>query len=248
MESTLNSSTAAEPLSSSIQAEQAPQGEHRPRAYLVNHGSFSPVHRHHVVMMLKAKERLEADGFEVVAGVLGITHAGWIERKGAAAIKDDHRVATIRLACEEEHAQHWLKPDERGVHVGSCWRLDEQYTKAEIQQVWPGAICFCVMGADVVSRWHTSGWRSFDAASGYNLVVVGRAGMMDRATEDQFKSWDGRNRFYYVQTLDGDFSSTRVRQAMEKRDIAELQQLCHESVASYLLAIPREQLFVDQKI
>eukprot|EP00971_Amphidinium_carterae_P010749 212355-Amphidinium_carterae.2 len=41
---------------------------------IVAHGSFNPVHFGHIHMMIRAKERLEEDGLQVVAGVMALAH------------------------------------------------------------------------------------------------------------------------------------------------------------------------------
>lgn len=228
-----DSSAAVDSSSSTGYKDQA--GERR--AYLVNHGSFNPVHRHHLEMMVKAKERLEQAGYEVVAGVLGIANASWIQRKGAKAMKDGHRVATIQLACDEENVSHWLRPDGRGVEVGNAWGLDDWYTRADMHSIWPESVGFVVMGADVMSY----NWRKLK--NGDNVVVVGRAGT-DSAMEEEFQRWDGHGGFYYVETLPGLFSSTRVRQALETQDEQELRELCHAKVSDYLLGHSPDELFM----
>ena len=42
-------------------------------AIIISHGSFNPVHRHHLMMMETAKHCLEENGFEVKYGVMAIT-------------------------------------------------------------------------------------------------------------------------------------------------------------------------------
>ena len=42
-------------------------------AIIVCHGSFNPVHHHHIEMMVAAKTRLENEGFTVVKGLMGVT-------------------------------------------------------------------------------------------------------------------------------------------------------------------------------
>ena len=72
-------------------------------AFLVCHGSFNPVHNGHLAIMTAAQRILERDGYRVVASILAPTDRAHIMGKGAAAMVDEHRYETLRMACRETH-------------------------------------------------------------------------------------------------------------------------------------------------
>merc|ERR1719265_371509 len=70
-------------------------------AFLVNHGSFNPPHFGHIVMMERARNRLEREGFHVAFGVLGLASEHHVRQKGAECLPDDTRGELCSLICEE---------------------------------------------------------------------------------------------------------------------------------------------------
>ena len=52
-------------------------------AFILNQGSFNPVHTQHLFLMAHAKQHLEEQGFEVVRGLLAITPQKRLIKKGA---------------------------------------------------------------------------------------------------------------------------------------------------------------------
>ena len=64
------------------------------------HGSFNPVHRHHLKAMEKAREVLNEKGIEVRKGLMAITPSKRLRQKGAEAMTDEHRLEALKIGCE----------------------------------------------------------------------------------------------------------------------------------------------------
>ena len=67
---------------------------------LVTHGSFNPVHRGHIDMMLAARAALEKQGRRVVAAEMAITGFGRIHGKNSAALSEERRLQLLQLAVQ----------------------------------------------------------------------------------------------------------------------------------------------------
>ena len=82
-------------------------------AILLSHGSFNPVHIHHIGMMKQAKNILESKGYIVVLGIMAITHNRCLQKKRCEIMKPRHRMQALRLACiGSEDTKQWLIADE----------------------------------------------------------------------------------------------------------------------------------------
>ena len=109
-------------------------GSGKATAFLVCHGSFNPVHKHHVKIMVESRKALETAGYNVVAGILAPTHRSHLGRKRVEAVADLHRFAGLRLACAEaDGPSGWLRCDPRGVWCWSSENMIEQLLEREFQ-------------------------------------------------------------------------------------------------------------------
>ena len=232
--------------------EQLPR---KGRAVLVNHGSFNPVHHGHIRMMEKAKRRwvwvkiipsgdrrilslfpfpgfrfgvtlfltttprLEAEGYEVIAGVMGITWQGWIHGKGASALDDKVRVELIDQLAHEA-GNDWLYGELGGNQFNSYSAM----TKGLLVPRYPKATFFGVFGGDFARGRFRRG----------PCVCVGRKGA-------ELPEEDAADHFAEEMDEDvGDFSSTRVREALLRQDAPELIRLVGATAAETLQALPAE--------
>ena len=191
---------------------------------LVSHGSFNPVHCGHIDMMVRAKAFLESRGFTVAKGVLAITKAAHIQRKGTVAMSDAARLRLLEYACAPHDA--WLTHcDGLGVRVTSARRYAREYAS---RSPLPRRMAI-VLGSDVYLRYgHTC---DCDAPL---LVVVPREEELEaaRPRRDQ-ASTDQQVCIEILPPSDmGSRSSTLVREAMQYGDCSAIQRMCGAAVAA----------------
>jgi nicotinic acid mononucleotide adenylyltransferase len=208
-------------------------------AVVVCHGSFNPVHLHHVAIMVRARAALEAAGYRVVAGMLAPCHSDRLIKKcGRDAIDDAHRFEALRLACKDaEGPQGWLYADFRGVNHTSGRSLIS-VLEPEVRKEHEGAVVFDILGSDVVDRCF-----KVQQIEKWPRIVVGRAGYTEKARkrlgmaggEEGNAGAVAANRTLFVDELLGDLSSTKVRKALADGDADAVAQMCSPSVAEYLL-------------
>lgn len=200
-------------------------------ALVVCHGSFNPVHRSHVAIMVQARRQLEAAGFLVLAGVMAPTNREYLVWKGVEALSDERRFEALRLACRHaEGPEGWLRLDERGQEYGSGRRMISELLEPEVRREHPGAMVFNVLGSDVVARYQ------YQPRS--PSVIVSRAGSAEAASilKASEASGDCWARTFFVEELPGDLSSTRVREALAEGDANAVLEMCPPEAARYLLA------------
>jgi nicotinic acid mononucleotide adenylyltransferase len=209
-------------------------------AFVVCHGSFNPVHRDHVAIMVQARAALEAAGYRVVAGVLAPcdrTRLFWKCRRDT--IDDDHRLKALQLACvDAEGPAGWLGVDARGCQHTSGWSLIKV-----LNQEHTGAVGFDILGSDVVVNCY---WRNYGCLAQRPCVIVGRAGFTAAARKglrtrprplasgEDDNCAAATNKMLFLSELPGDLSSTRVRKALADGDAAGVAEMCSPGVAAYL--------------
>mmetsp|Transcript_56398 Transcript_56398/g.150871 ORF Transcript_56398/g.150871 Transcript_56398/m.150871 type:complete len:438 (-) Transcript_56398:54-1367(-) len=182
-------------------------------AFLVNHGSFNPPHLGHLAMMVAARRRLESEGFRVEVGFLAMTCTAHILSKGAVAFPEDVREKLCRILCG---TTDWMLFDDRGVLNTSSRRMIPT-----LEQEHPGLVGFSVLGADTAARYRPR----------RDAVVVARVG------SEPIEEHRG-NRVFCTPNADpqtGDFSSTKVRNALERGDLHAVAELCGEEAAAILV-------------
>jgi nicotinic acid mononucleotide adenylyltransferase len=197
---------------------------------LVTHGSMNPVHSGHVDMMVRAKAALEATGFRVARGVLGITNASHIRAKGVPPIEDAERLRLLELAAASQSG--WLTHcGGRGVEVTSARQLA---TKLK-PQLPPQALIALVEGSDVFARYPPRQNAFTDDAV---LVIAPRGeGDAAKAKQRREKLRAGSDKVLVLPS-DARFaavSSTRVRAALQDGDRGAVAEICGEAVATALL-------------
>lgn len=205
---------------------------HHYPAILVAHGSFNPVHKHHLEMMVHARRRLEEAGYSVLRGFVAITNADRLSSKGAEAVTDEHRLAALKLGCDAVSGD-WLTPEPRGVNFGSGRQVAKGLS-VELLAEEPNATIFTVVGADTAVRYtgETKG----------PTVVIGRNGSTEAVREalqglGTWRKWD----LFLAEELPGEeCSSTKLRQALQINDWAAVKNMCPAPVAEYLWLHRRE--------
>lgn len=197
-------------------------------AFLLNHGSFNPVHKHHIDMMVQSKKRLERQGYKVLGGSMAITNADFIKRKKEAEpLLEVHRTTSLTLACESAPGPPgWLKPDFRGVDFLSAGRMIQKLIEDEM----PGVTVFTVVGADTVAKLCQNGSKFLRP-----MVVVGRAGSSSKVVREAAENSEAAGAaVYYVDELPGVVSSARAREALLADDEKAVKALCPAKAAEYL--------------
>ena len=129
------------------------------RVVLITHGSMNPVHQGHVAMMVRAKELLEASGYEVVGGEIAITKQQHIVNKGAPAMHDSVRLQLIEVACRSQSSG--LRGAD-GTDHGSVAKFIQRCAE-RLKRDYGGAAAVSVEGSDVS---FTPAHTSSHAASG----------------------------------------------------------------------------------
>ena len=194
-------------------------------AFMILHGSFNPVHRQHIDMMIRAKERLEEAGYDVVRGVMAMTSRDYLQNKtGGAAMKDRHRIAMLHLACSH---LPWLTVNTSHPRFTSAYDM-KWHLWAEFEQEAKAATIFEVLGADTIPRYGVS----------KDSIVIERAGWDFRGTDI-----DCSNIFFvrligmgsWTDTGAVECSSTKVRNALQTGNAEMVRTMCSQSVAEYLL-------------
>ena len=115
------------------------------RVVLITHGSMNPIHHGHIQMMVRAKELLEASGYEVVGGEIAITKQKHIVNKGSPAMHDTVRLELIQLACAPHSA--WLRGTD-GTEQGSVAQFIKQHAE-RLKREYGGAAAVSIEGSDV---------------------------------------------------------------------------------------------------
>lgn len=91
-------------------------------AIIVSTGSFSPMHEGHVQAMMIAKEYVEKLGYNVIQGVLSLSHDNYVSFKNNGVAKN-HITKRTMLAYEKIDSmgqQNWLKVDRMEGEMVSC--------------------------------------------------------------------------------------------------------------------------------
>lgn len=200
-----------------------PGGDHQPRCVLLAHGSFNPVHRHHVQMMMRAKDAANEAGYKVVKAIMAPTAQEYLQFKGVQRVRQDVRLEA--LAAAVAHLP-WLEVDPRGEAYGSGCSMLRSTVLPELE-IGGDLVGFNVIGADVgLPRKH-----------GMPCVLVGRGPASGEGLEIHIAEMnDGRDvPHLFVPVLDGaEASSTLVRRALQRGVRSEVDELCGDPAARVL--------------
>ena len=207
---------------------------------LVTHGSFNPVHRGHVAMMVRSKRFLEEEGFAVVGGVMAITRAEHIRAKGKQAYSDDVRCRLLALACASEP---WLRHcGGAGVQVTSARAYASAHLAELGRQHGVPVRTATVEGSDVYLRYGKPAPKPEQLT-----LVVARAGELAQAAE-RVRTHKAAASVRVLSAASGevdaavdqgmeDASSTLVLQVLKRGDRLACVDLCGEAVAEELLRV-----------
>ena len=192
---------------------------------LVTHGSMNPIHRGHIAMMVRAKEALEKEGFTVVKGVMAITNENHIRGKGVEPMEVPQRLTLIGLMCKSEGQSDWLSHcNGQGMSVGSAVWYVGKHLHSFKQQYGPNTLMVTVEGSDVFSR-YSNGYKP-NRIGELDLKVIA---MREGETVDVKGVCKERAANVLLLPPDpttADFSSTRVREAIDSCNKEEFARLC----------------------
>ena len=175
-------------------------------------------------MMVRAKEALEKEGFTVVKGVMAITNENHIRGKGVKPMEVPQRLALIGLMCKSEGQSDWLSHcNGQGMSVGSAVWYVGKHLHSFKQQHGPNTLMVTVEGSDVFSR-YSNGYKP-NRIGELDLKVIA---LREGETVDIKGVCKERAANVLLLPPDpttADFSSTRVREAIDNRNVEELARL-----------------------
>lgn len=211
-------------------------GDGMKRCVLLSHGSFNPVHKHHVDMMVQAKSIAEKAGYIVVKGVLAPASEAYLRFKcGEDTLQEPARVAALSAAISQHH---WLEMDPRGMQLSSAAAMLRQIVQPELQ-AFGDVVGFCVRGADGGEP------RKYGAP----CIVIDRA--PSSISEERRKELNEEREVphLFVAMLSGqERSSTLVRRALLAGAYEEVAELCGDGVAQVLRdASERQALWIESR-
>ena len=109
-------------------------------------------------MMKAAKELMEKEGYDVVLGILAITHKRRLQEKRCAIMTLHCRMQALHTACfGSEDTRKWMMADERGINYGSGNSMIRSLKK-EWENIYPGTEIFNVIGGDTAIKYS---WTAF---------------------------------------------------------------------------------------
>eukprot|EP00931_Biecheleriopsis_adriatica_P073089 TRINITY_DN47447_c0_g1_i1.p1 TRINITY_DN47447_c0_g1~~TRINITY_DN47447_c0_g1_i1.p1 ORF type:complete len:652 (+),score=71.61 TRINITY_DN47447_c0_g1_i1:35-1990(+) len=193
------------------------------RCMLLAHGSFNPVHRHHIEMIVAAKAAAEQAGFVVVKVVLACTAQEYLEHKNVDRVLQSTRMQALEAAIRP---YNWLEVDARGGNYASGSSMLHQVLLPELRGINGGVVGFNVIGADAAGepRKHSLPCIYVDRGSACSLK--------DKILEVN------RERdvpHLHVLALSGEeVSSTAVRRMLHARQQSAVSELCGSAVAEIL--------------
>lgn len=207
-------------------------GDAAPKGYAVvlTTGAMNPPHRGHAVLLHQAAARLEKDGYAVLGAYLSATHDNYVgpkcRRLGTMALSGAFRAEVARRAVQDDPlvaAGFW--------EVSQPGFEDFPDVSANCVEEFAGqARVFYACGTDHAERCGlTRGMRT--SAGPVGIVVVPREG--DRPPAEV------TDRVWVAEPASGEiasFSSTKVRQALERGDFDYISSCMSPSAAELLLS------------
>lgn len=184
-------------------------------------GTFNPVHQAHVALATTALEQLQLD--ELLWVPVG---DAW-QKKADSLASASERALMVSLAIEHEprFTLDWIELQ----RSGPSYTID---TVKEIQQRYPGATVFLIIGQDQYVNLHTwHQWR--DLLPRVTLAVAARDGETPSAKGEIAHVW---HRFKLLQMPRMNVSSTQIRHHLEiGRSAVELApEVLPTSVAQFI--------------
>jgi nicotinic acid mononucleotide adenylyltransferase len=205
----------------------AKRDESKSSVVLVTTGSMNPIHLGHVAQLEKAKEYLEKQGKEVVAGFVSPSDAGWAKGKAHGCLNNEKKIELCMQALE---GHPFIRVDQCNSCCFVCsWTpffegeiengmIDYPAVISHLKETFKDkkvAVLY-VCGEDHAKKCGLF-FRKY-------CVVIGRPGY--RSTFKQYECC------YIPHDRDEkDISSTSIRKAIEKNDLTPVKHMLHPKVS-----------------
>jgi len=218
-------------------------------------GSFNPVHKNHIDIMVKAKDWLEKNtDFKDVSGILVVTTENYLTKNkfrkdGQSILKTKHRLNLCNLACAPHSS--WLK-----VHPKAC--VSGYDAGLTYRQKDASLLVGMVKGADKYNQGRRSHWRQAPRNSVRVDVIIGRGEVTERMEADYQEDLQAglvqNSNYFIIPENVGNLSSTLVREVLSRLEEPgkseqagqELGVLMPPSGADYIIR-HRDSLYIEQK-
>ena len=208
-------------------------------AVLLTTGAMNPVHKGHISLISQAKERIDADGYEVIGAWLSPSHDLYLQQKAkklkTIGLSAAFRVKAIQLSVDNDplidvglwesslklSGTDWSPSDYPQV----CLALKKQINK-EFDSKYGEITVFYVCGADHARN--NNLYKKQPVWGG--VVVVPRAGEKTEKENPAIKVYVARTRYDT-----DDFSSTLIRKAIEENNKDDVRKMMSVRAARFLL-------------
>lgn len=181
-------------------------------AIIVTTGSFSPMHEGHVQSMVIAKEYVEKMGYNVIQGVVSLSHDAYVsfKNKGVAKRHISERTMLAYEKIEQMGQSDWLKVDRMEGEMLSCavnfstvLKRIYEYTKYHLSI--EDLTVFYVYGSD-----NADFSNAFIGNDIYHGICIEREGYNFNIVKNRLK--EERNiHFVENNSIYKDYSSTKIR-------------------------------------
>jgi len=226
-----------------ITASPAPPPPANGYAVLLSTGSHNPMHRGHVGMLHAAAEALLTAGYAVLGAWISPTHDDYVQdkaaRKGTVGFSSHFRLAMAECSVQDDSlvsVAYWEATRTEFFDFPEVAEAASDYLRQHLQLQDMAVTTFYVCGSD-----HFNGCRYSMvamAAAGIGVVVVPREG-------EEVDSVEGEELVIFAAPCAGDvagYSSTKVREAIERNDHAFIAAAMSPRAADLLLMPTSEEL------
>jgi len=196
----------------------------REKVWLLTTGSFCPIHKDHIEMMISVKNFLESSvNYDVIGGYISPTHDCYVSSKmiyrGFPNISAKHRLKMIELLLSE-YTEKWIQASDWEMTRDRFYDFPEVYSHFQKEFLKQNIKLIYVCGAD-----HAINCGLLSTQSMHVTVV-------QRGSKPLYS---GSPSVMIVSSSLSDKSSTEVRKLMTERKYNELCEMVGPSVKDYII-------------